>query len=79
MVNIMFIISSFSSSAEYLDKMNLRFRRAANETAQTFENVDEDEYEHEFEDSDKPRSKRAASSDARDLQNDVKDLNYDLK
>lgn len=59
--------------------MNLRFRRDANDQTESLENNDEDEYEHEFEDSDKPRSGRSAPSHARELQNDVKDLNYDLK
>lgn len=57
-----------------LDRFNMRFRRDADEN-----DVDEDEYELENEDSDRPKRKRDAINHVQELQNDVKELNYDLK
>lgn len=53
--------------------MNLRLRRDAEKQAKKPNTIDE-EYELENEDSDKPKSDSAAQ-----LQNDVKELNYDIK
>lgn len=56
----------------YLETINLRLRRDANES---------DDYELENDDSDRPdqRLKRNAPNYAHDLQNDVKQLDYDIK
>lgn len=59
-----------------LDTINLRLRRDANEHT----DLQDDEYELENEDSDRPvRVERDAPNHAYDLQNDVKQLNYDIK
>lgn len=53
--------------------MNLRFRREANE------HEDNDEYELENEDSDRPRTKRNKINYADEIRENVNELNYDLK
>lgn len=50
----------------------MRLRRDADAT-------DTEEYEFENEESDRPKEKRDAENYAVELQNDVKELNYDLK
>lgn len=61
--------------AEYIDKANLRLRRDADEkSAKKAE--DDGEYEMENEDSDKPKQ---ANIYGTELQNQVKELNYDIK
>lgn len=60
-----------------IEKINLRLRREANEEPELQDN---DEYDLENEDSDRPeRAERDVSNPAYDLQNDVKKLNYDIK
>lgn len=61
-----------------IDTIKTRLRRDVNEA--NTELLDDDEYELENEDSDRPeRVKRYASNHAYDLQNEVKKLNYDTK
>lgn len=60
-------------SAEYLDKVNLRIRRDAKPS----DDNDDNEYELENENSDRPKSD--SINHAADLQNAVKELNYDIK
>lgn len=62
-----------------VDKINLRLRRDAEEKTQSSENNAAEEYDLENEDSDKPKEKRDAENQADKLQNDVKELNYDIK
>lgn len=55
----------------------MRLRRDANEESKSHDN---DEYELENEDSDRPeRMERDVSNHANELQTDVKDLGYDIK
>lgn len=71
------MISFFSNFVKIIEKINMRLRRDADERTE-FE--DNDEYELENEDSDRPeRVQRDVSNHARDLQNDVKELGYDIK
>lgn len=66
-----------------LDRFNMRFRRDSNKgQEESAENIqDDEEYElEEDENSDKPKEKRNTNENhVRDLQNDVKALNFDLK
>lgn len=62
----------------------MRLRRDANGEECAFYdetcNLDNDEYELENEDSDRPkRMERGVSNHANELQNDVKELGYDIK
>lgn len=65
------------------EKINMRLRRDADGESKANDETelhDHDEYEMENEDSDRPvRMERDASSHANDLQNDVKELGYDIK
>lgn len=63
-------------SAEYIDKVNLRLRREAENHGKPANNYEE--HELETEDSDKPKTVYD-SIYANGLQNDVKQLNYDIK
>lgn len=62
-----------------IDKINLRLRRDAETGTESTENNAAEEYDLENEDSDKPKEKRDAENLAEELQNDVKELNYDIK
>lgn len=66
-----------------LDRFNMRFRRDSNKGQdESVENIqDDEEYDlEEDENSDKPKEKRNTNQNhVRDLQNDVKALNFDLK
>lgn len=70
---------------DYLDKLNLRFKRdAANHGQQkNGESGDSENYDFESNDSDQPQrgkhKRSAATYLERELQRDVKDLNYNLK
>lgn len=61
----------------------MRLRRDANEDCKNYDetcDLDNDEYELENEDSDRPkRMERDTSNYANELQNDVKELGYDIK
>lgn len=63
-------------SAEYIDKINLRLRREAKNHEKPANNYEG--YKLENEDSDKPKTV-SDSIYANGLQNDVKQLNYDIK
>ena len=69
---------NFIISAETIDKINLRLRRDADEQKKDT-NDDEQEYDLENEDSDKPKRSADSTNPAQELQNDVKELNYDIK
>lgn len=73
---------NFNSTAE-LDRFNMRFRRDSNKDQdETVESIqDEEEYDlEEDENSDRPKEKRDTTSNhVRELQNDVKALNFNLK
>lgn len=69
---------NFFILAETIDKINLRLRRDADEPKKSTKN-DEEEYELENEDSDKPKPRAVSTDPAQELQNDVKELNYDIK
>lgn len=64
-----------SITAEYIDKINLRLRREAEQQ----KNNDEHEYELENEDSDRSKTGTDSTNYAQNMQNDVKELNYDIK
>lgn len=65
--------------AEYIDNINLRLRRDANEEKNVDpDDVEEEIYEFENEDSDRPRTKRNNAHED-EIQKDVNDLNYKLK
>lgn len=71
-----------SISTVELDRFNMRFRRdLAKRQEESLESIlDENEYELENENSDKPKVKRDKNmSHVQELQNGVKALNFDLK
>lgn len=75
---------------DYLDKLNLRFKRKAQTAEPTAEDSNEDDdslgdYDFESDDSDVPKSnggktkRSTANYLERELQSDVKNLDYNLK
>lgn len=65
--------------AEYLDNINLRLRRDFHhETDASEDDVEEEAYEFENENSDRPRPIRSTAYED-EIQNDVDDINYRLK
>lgn len=70
----------FNFSAEYLDKINLRLRREVDAGKNPSDSIDDDEYDLESDNSDRPNSGRSLPMNpAEGLQNHVKRLDYDIK
>lgn len=70
----------FNFSAEYLDKINLRLRREVDTGKNPSDGIDDDEYDLESDNSDRPNSGRSLPmNSAEGLQNHVKRLDYDIK